>query len=122
MRVSHVSLTSPTGLLLSGPPGVGKTFLAARVARECNARLVTVHSQDIVSPFAGDSEKMLRDVFAEAQEWATGHRRPCVVFVDELDALAPKRDDATQQDGRLVAQLLTILGRRLGSLSTCILG
>ena len=115
---SHIILYQRSGILLSGPPGVGKTFLTARIAKECQAKLFSVHAQDIVSPFAGDSERILRDRFLEAKRWSQKNKRPCVLFIDELDALAPRREEASQQDGRIVAQLLTLMGKLTGYYAT----
>jgi len=91
-----VGLECPKGALLHGPPGVGKTLLVRTVARDTGAALVAVNGSDIFNSFLGESERNLREVFLRAMELTkTG---PCVLFIDEIDALCPRREVRT--DGR----------------------
>jgi transitional endoplasmic reticulum ATPase len=95
----------PTGVLLHGPPGTGKTLIARAVANELDAHFQTISGPEIMSKYYGESEERLREVFDEAAENA-----PAVVFVDELDAIAPKREDVTGDvERRVVAQLLSLM-------------
>ncbi|KAJ3373596.1 hypothetical protein GGF31_000437 [Allomyces arbusculus] len=112
---SHIGIDAPRGLLLSGPPGCGKTYVVSRVAMACGAHLEIVAGPDVLSPYPGESERQLRARFAAATSVAdTG--RPVVVFLDEVDALAPNRADAgSSVMHRVVAQLLTLMdGMRRG--------
>ncbi|CAI5491527.1 unnamed protein product [Closterium sp. Naga37s-1] len=95
----------PRGILLHGPPGTGKTSLARAVAAEAGAALFVINGPELVSEFFGESEEALNEVFSAAQEAA-----PSIVFIDELDAIAPARTrDAEDLSHRMVAALLTIL-------------
>uniref|UniRef100_A0A4W6BVC9 AFG2 AAA ATPase homolog B n=1 Tax=Lates calcarifer TaxID=8187 RepID=A0A4W6BVC9_LATCA len=95
-------ITSKTGVLLVGPPGVGKTLLVRRVVREVGASLVVV-----VGSRPGESEETLRAVFERARSAA--EEGPCVLFLDELDSLCPRRTGSSAPENRLVAQLLTLM-------------
>lgn len=104
----ELGLKWPRGCLLHGPPGVGKTLLVKSVAAECGARVFQVTAASIVGAYVGESERRLRAVFEEAEAVArTG--TPCIVFVDEVDALCPKRSAVQGHETRIVAQLLTLL-------------
>ncbi|ACO65832.1 predicted protein, partial [Micromonas commoda] len=95
------------GALLYGPPGTGKTLLAKAVATECALRFLSVKGPELVNMYVGESEKNVRDVFERAR-----HAAPCVVFFDELDALAPARGAGADSGGvmdRVVSQLLAEL-------------
>jgi transitional endoplasmic reticulum ATPase len=95
----------PKGVLLYGPPGTGKTMLARAVASESRVNFITVVSSDLLSKWVGESEKALREVFRRAKQAA-----PCIIFFDEIEALAPARiSDDTHVTERLVSQLLTEL-------------
>ncbi|PLW43121.1 hypothetical protein PCANC_14394 [Puccinia coronata f. sp. avenae] len=93
------------GLLLCGPPGCGKTMLANAIANQLGVRLINVSSTSIVSGMSGESEKAIRDIFEQATKQA-----PCLLFIDEIDAITPKRETAQREmERRIVAQLLTCL-------------
>uniref|UniRef100_A0A8C6SG67 Spermatogenesis associated 5-like 1 n=1 Tax=Neogobius melanostomus TaxID=47308 RepID=A0A8C6SG67_9GOBI len=102
-----LGLSCPRGVLLVGPPGVGKTQLVHSVAREVGASLVVVHGPEIVGSRPGESEEKLRGVFANAR--VAAEEGPCVLFLDELDSLCPRRAGSTAAENRLVAQLLTLM-------------
>ncbi len=93
----------PKGVLLYGPPGTGKTLLAKAVANETNANFIAINGPEIMSKWYGESEKQLREVFEEAEKGA-----PSIVFIDEIDAIAPKREEVTGEvERRVVATLLS---------------
>ncbi|KAI0727122.1 AAA family ATPase [Fomitopsis betulina] len=102
----HFGLKPPRGILLHGPPGTGKTHLARAIAASTRASLLTVNGPELSSAYHGETEAKLRDVFAEARS-----RAPCIVVLDEVDALCPRRDDGPggEVEKRVVAQLLTIM-------------
>jgi transitional endoplasmic reticulum ATPase len=101
----RLGIDPPKGVLLHGPPGTGKTLLARAVANEAAARFFSVGGPEIVGPYVGESEKRLREVFERAAASA-----PAIVFMDEIDAIAPKRDAARgDTERRIVAQLLTLM-------------
>jgi transitional endoplasmic reticulum ATPase len=102
----HLGIDPPGGVLLHGPPGTGKTLIARAVAAEVDATFTHVDGPEIVDPGRGMAERTLRDTFETAREEA-----PSILFLDELDAIAPDRGEArtAQTDTQLVAQLLTIL-------------
>lgn len=98
-------LKPPRGVLLFGPPGTGKTLIARAVAQETGAHAIIVNGPEIVSKFYGETEQKLRDLFDEAIEHA-----PTVIFIDEIDALCPKRDEAPSElEKRVVTTLLTLM-------------
>ncbi|SEA36967.1 AAA family ATPase [Rubrimonas cliftonensis] len=104
---ARLGVTPPRGVLFTGPPGSGKTLLARAVAEESGAAFFQIDGPEIVSKHYGDSEAKLREVFAAAEK-----RAPAVIFIDEIDAIAPKRGDLSgekQLERRLVAQLLTLM-------------
>jgi transitional endoplasmic reticulum ATPase len=95
----------PKGVLLYGPPGTGKTLLARAVASETEAHFISLNGPEIVSKYYGQSEENLREVFKEAQEHA-----PAIIFIDEIDAIAPSREEAHGEvEKRIVSQLLTLM-------------
>ena len=104
---AHLGIEPPRGVLLSGPPGSGKTLLARAVAHESRARFFHINGPEIVDRFYGASEAQLRKIFEDA-----GRHAPAIIFIDEIDAIAPKRDDLggdRQVERRIVAQLLTLM-------------
>lgn len=101
----HLGVPPPRGILLHGPPGCGKTALAHAIAGELKVPFLKISAPEIVGGMSGESEAKIRAIFAEAQRVA-----PCIVFFDELDAIAPKRSDAQREmERRIVAQLLTCM-------------
>jgi ribosome biogenesis ATPase len=103
-KYTQLGLTAPSGVLLYGPPGCGKTLLAKAIANDSGANFISVKGPELLNKFVGESERAVRQVFARAQASA-----PCVIFFDELDALAPKRsnDSNNASAERVVNQLLT---------------
>ncbi len=100
-----LGIEPPKGVLLYGPPGTGKTLLAKAVANEANAHFIAINGPEIMSKYYGESEERLRDVFREAEENA-----PSIIFIDEIDAIAPKREEVTGEvEKRVVSQLLTLM-------------
>ena len=101
----HLGIEPPKGVLLFGPPGTGKTLLAKAVANETGAHFVVVNGPEIMSKWYGESERRLREIFKEARENA-----PSIIFIDELDAIAPKREEVTGEvEKRVVSQLLALM-------------
>ncbi|TLN19519.1 AAA family ATPase, partial [bacterium] len=101
----RLGVEAPKGVLLHGPPGTGKTLLAKAVANETNAHFTSLSGPEIMSKFYGESEERLREIFKEAQENA-----PSIIFIDELDAIAPKREEVTGEvERRVVSQLLALM-------------
>ena len=101
----RVGLTSPNGVLLWGPPGCGKTLLAKAVANESHANFISIKGPELLNKYVGESERAVRQVFSRARSSV-----PCVIFIDEMDALVPKRDDAlSESSARVVNTLLTEL-------------
>lgn len=101
----RLGIDPPKGVLLHGPPGCGKTLLARAVANESEANFYSINGPEIMSKFYGESEERLRQIFKEAQENA-----PSIVFIDEIDAIAPKREEVTGEvEKRVVSQLLTLM-------------
>ncbi|MCX6774991.1 MAG: AAA family ATPase, partial [DPANN group archaeon] len=95
----------PKGVLLYGPPGTGKTLIAKAVANETNAHFISVAGPEIMNKFVGEAEKRLRDIFTEAEKNA-----PTIIFIDEIDAIAPKREESYGEvERRVVAQLLALM-------------
>ena len=102
---SQVGIRAPSGVLLWGPPGCGKTLLAKAVANESRANFISIKGPELLNKFVGESERAVRQVFVRARSSV-----PCVVFFDELDALVPKRDDGlSDASARVVNTLLTEL-------------
>lgn len=101
----RLGIEPPKGVLLYGPPGCGKTLLAKAVANESEANFFSINGPEIMSKFYGESEKRLREIFEKAQKNA-----PSIIFIDELDAIAPKREEVTGEvERRVVAQLLSLM-------------
>jgi transitional endoplasmic reticulum ATPase len=101
----RIGIEAPKGVLLHGPPGTGKTLLAQAVANETNANYYSIAGPEIMSKFYGESEERLRDTFKQAQD-----NSPAIVFIDELDSIAPKRDEVSGDvEKRIVSQLLTLM-------------
>ncbi|MCJ1308384.1 hypothetical protein MMC25_002037 [Agyrium rufum] len=104
-KYSRVGITAPSGVLLWGPPGCGKTLLAKAVANESRANFISVKGPELLNKYVGESERAVRQVFVRARSSV-----PCVIFFDELDALVPRRDDAvSESSARVVNTLLTEL-------------
>jgi transitional endoplasmic reticulum ATPase len=100
-----LGIKPPKGVLMHGPPGTGKTLLAKAVANESDAHFISIQGPEIMSKYVGGSEERLREIFEEAEENA-----PSIVFIDEIDAIAPKREEVTgEAERRTVAQLLTLM-------------
>ena len=101
----RLGIEPPKGVLLHGPPGTGKTLLAKAVANESEANFILLNGPEIMSKFYGESEKKIRDIFDEAEKNA-----PSIIFIDEIDAIAPKREDVGGEvERRVVSQLLTMM-------------
>jgi transitional endoplasmic reticulum ATPase len=101
----RLGFEAPKGVLLHGPPGTGKTLLAKAVAHETNANFYTIGGPEIMSKFYGESEERLREVFKKAEENA-----PAIIFIDEIDSIAPKREEVSGEvERRVVAQLLSLM-------------
>jgi len=101
----RLGIDPPKGVLLHGPPGCGKTLLARAVANESEANFFSINGPEIMSKFYGESEARLREIFQQAEKNA-----PAIIFIDELDAIAPKREEVTGEvERRVVAQLLALL-------------
>lgn len=101
----RLGIGAPKGVLLTGPPGTGKTLLAKAVASETESEFYSIAGPEIMSKFYGDSEKKIREIFEQAEKSS-----PSIIFIDEIDSLAPKRGEGRdQQEKRIVAQLLTLM-------------
>jgi transitional endoplasmic reticulum ATPase len=101
----RIGIEAPKGVLLHGPPGTGKTLLAKAVASETNANFYSISGPEIMSKFYGESEERLREIFKEAEENA-----PSIIFIDEIDSIAPKREEVSGDvEKRIVSQLLTLM-------------
>ena len=100
-----LGIEAPKGVLLFGPPGTGKTLLAKAVASESNSHFISISGPEIMSKFYGESEARLREIFKEAREKA-----PSIIFIDEIDSIAPKREEVTGEvERRVVSQLLSLM-------------
>jgi transitional endoplasmic reticulum ATPase len=101
----RLGISPPKGVLMHGPPGTGKTLLAKAVANESDAHFIAIQGPEIMSKYVGGSEEKLREFFEEAEENA-----PSIIFIDEIDAIAPKREEVSgETERRVVAQLLTLM-------------
>jgi transitional endoplasmic reticulum ATPase len=101
----RIGIEAPRGVLLFGPPGTGKTLLAKAVANETNANFYSIGGPEIMSKFYGESEERLRETFKQAQE-----NSPSIIFIDEIDSIAPKREEVSGDvEKRVVSQLLTLM-------------
>ena len=113
-----LGIDPPKGVLLYGPPGTGKTMIAKAVANETNAHFASINGPEIISKYYGESEKQLREFFDDAAENA-----PAIIFIDELDSIAPKREDVTGEvERRVVAQLLTLMDGMQGRDNVIVIG
>ena len=100
-----LGIEAPKGILLHGPPGTGKTLLAKAVASESNSHFISISGPEIMSKFYGESEARLREIFKEAKE-----KSPSIIFIDEIDSIAPKREEVTGEvERRVVSQLLSVM-------------
>jgi transitional endoplasmic reticulum ATPase len=114
----RLSITPPKGVLLYGPPGTGKTLIAKAVASEAGAYFISIAGPEIISKYYGDSEKILREKFEEAEK-----NSPSVVFIDELDSIAPRRDEVQGEvERRVVATLLTLMDGLSGRGNVIVIG
>jgi transitional endoplasmic reticulum ATPase len=104
---ARLGIEPPKGVLLFGPPGTGKTLLAKAVANESEAKFITINGPEIFNKFYGESEKRIRDIFADAEK-----NSPAIIFIDEIDAIAPSRESTIgsgEVERRVVSQLLTMM-------------
>jgi transitional endoplasmic reticulum ATPase len=100
-----IGVEAPKGVLLYGPPGTGKTLLAKAVAGETNAHFISLSGPEIMGKYYGESEERIRDIFKQAEENA-----PSIIFIDEIDSIAPKREEVSGElEKRIVSQLLTLM-------------
>ncbi len=114
----RLGIDPPRGVLLHGPPGTGKTLIAKAVASETNAHFTSINGPEIISKYYGESEKQLREIFEDAASNA-----PAIIFIDELDSIAPKREDVSGEvERRVVAQLLTLLDGMQGRDNVVVIG
>jgi transitional endoplasmic reticulum ATPase len=114
----RLGIEPPKGVLLHGPPGCGKTLLARAVANESEANFNSINGPEIMSKFYGESEARLREIFQQAQQNA-----PSIIFIDELDAIAPKREEVTGEvERRVVAQLLALMDGLSGRGNVIVIG
>ncbi|MFX1372539.1 MAG: CDC48 family AAA ATPase [Promethearchaeota archaeon] len=113
-----IGIEPPKGVLLYGPPGTGKTLLAKAVTSETDAHFISISGPEIMSKFFGQSEENLRNIFEEAKSNA-----PSIIFLDELDSIAPKRDEGKNQvESRIVAQLLSLMDGLKGRGEVIVIG
>ncbi len=114
----RLGITPPKGVLLMGPPGTGKTLIAKAVANESGANFKVINGPEIMSKFYGESEQKLRETFEDAEKNA-----PTIIFIDELDSIAPKRADVTGEvERRVVAQLLALMDGLAGRGQVIVIG
>ncbi len=100
-----LGIVPPKGILLYGPPGTGKTLLAKAVANEAQVHFISISAPEVMGKFVGEAEERVRNIFKEAQENA-----PSIIFIDEIDSIAPKRDEVTGEvERRVVAQILSLM-------------
>ncbi len=114
----RLGIDPPKGVLLHGPPGCGKTLLARAVANESEVNFQSINGPEIMSKFYGESEARLREIFQQAQQ-----NSPSIIFIDELDAIAPKREEVTGEvERRVVAQLLALMDGLSGRGNVIVIG
>jgi len=114
----RLGIEPPKGVFLHGPPGCGKTLLARAVANESEANFFSINGPEIMSKFYGESEARLREIFQQAQQ-----NSPSIIFIDELDAIAPKREEVTGEvERRVVAQLLALMDGLSGRGNVIVIG
>jgi transitional endoplasmic reticulum ATPase len=106
-QFTRYALAPPKGLLLYGPPGTGKTMIARAVASEIKAHVITINAPEVMSKYYGETEAALKRVFDEARE-----KSPCIIFIDEIDAVCPKRDTVSITDCRATVNWRNELLRR----------
>ena len=100
-----IGVEAPKGVLLYGPPGTGKTLIAKAVAGETNAHFISLSGPEIMGKHYGESEEKIREIFTQAEE-----NSPSIIFIDEIDSIAPKRDEVSGElEKRIVSQLLTLM-------------
>lgn len=116
-EAQKLGLRWPRGMLLYGPPGTGKTSLVRAVVRECGAHLIVISPHSVHRAHAGESERILREAFSEALSHAK-LGKPSVIFIDEIDALCPRRDSRREQDVRIASQLFTLMDSNNPSLAS----
>merc|ERR1712072_670124 len=113
-----IGVKPPRGILMYGPPGTGKTLMARAVANETGAFFFLINGPEIMSKMAGESESNLRKAFEEAEKNA-----PAIIFIDEIDPIAPKRDKTNGEvERRIVSQLLTLMDGMKGRSQTVVIG
>ncbi|MEK6935040.1 MAG: CDC48 family AAA ATPase [Nanoarchaeota archaeon] len=114
----RLGVEAPKGVLLHGPPGTGKTLLAKAVANETDANFLLVNGPELTSKFYGESEKKIREIFQEAEKNA-----PSIIFIDEIDSMAPKREETFGEvERRMVSQLLTMMDGLKGRGKVVVIG
>ena len=114
----RLGVDPPKGVLLHGPPGTGKTLIAKAVATETNAHFTSINGPEIISKYYGESEKQLREIFDEA-----ANNAPAIIFIDEIDSIAPKREDVSGEvERRVVAQMLTLMDGMQGRDNVIVIG
>jgi transitional endoplasmic reticulum ATPase len=114
----RLGIEPPKGVLLHGPPGTGKTLLAKAVANETDANFILLNGPEIMSKFYGESEKRIREIFDEAEKTA-----PAIIFIDEIDAIAPKREDVQGEvERRVVSQILALMDGLKGRGKVIVIG
>ncbi|KAG2185796.1 hypothetical protein INT43_002233 [Umbelopsis isabellina] len=107
--ISTLNIECPKGVLLYGPPGVGKTYLVATIAKACNADMIVIQGPEVFGPYIGESEEKLRAKFREATQIGKEKEAPVILFIDEIDAMCPNRQHSQSHESRVVAQLLTLM-------------
>ncbi|MEM2963235.1 MAG: CDC48 family AAA ATPase [Candidatus Anstonellales archaeon] len=113
-----LGIEAPKGVLIHGPPGTGKTLLAKAVANESEANFIHIGGPELVSKFVGESEERLRQIFKDAEDNA-----PSIIFMDEIDAIAPKREEVTGEvERRMVSQLLSLMDGLKGRGQVIVIG
>ena len=114
----RLNIEPPKGVLFHGPPGTGKTLMAKAVSQEANAHFLIINGPEIMSKFYGDSERNLKNIFIQAEK-----HEPTIIFIDELDSIAPKRSEVTGEvERRVVSQLLTLLDGMKGREGVIVIG